>query len=65
MSLSTYTQDHFDDARKELGIGRGLEGIGETRFGTVYWSLESLIRGMDALKKVVQNKKLAIDSEVS
>ncbi|KAF9497338.1 hypothetical protein BDN71DRAFT_1429525 [Pleurotus eryngii] len=64
MSLSTYTLDHFDDACKKLGIGCGLEGVGETQFETVYWSLKSLIRSMDALKKVVHNKKLAIESKI-
>ncbi|KAL0952949.1 hypothetical protein HGRIS_014937 [Hohenbuehelia grisea] len=64
MSLSTYTADHFDDARKELKVARGLESIGETRFGTIYWSLNSLLRGMDALEKVVKNPDLCIESEV-
>lgn len=64
MSQSTYTLDHFDDARRILGISKGLEGIGETRFATVYWSSLSLLRGFPAMIKVVQNKDLKIKNEV-
>ncbi|KAJ7746234.1 hypothetical protein B0H14DRAFT_3605957 [Mycena olivaceomarginata] len=48
MSLSTYSQDWFDLARKELNISRGLESVGETRFATIYWSLDSTLRGIPA-----------------
>lgn len=64
MSQSTYTLDHFDDAQRILGISKGLEGIGETRFATVYWSSLSLLRGFPAMIKVVQNKDLKIENEV-
>ena len=64
MSQSTYALDHFDDARQTLGISKGLEGIGETRFATVYWSSLSLLRGFPAMIKVVQNKDLKIENEV-
>ena len=64
MSQSTYTLDHFDDARQILGISKGLEAIGETRFATVYWSSLSLLRGFPAMIKVVQNKDLNIKNEV-
>ena len=64
MSQSTYTLDHFDDARRTLGISKGLEGIGETCFATVYWSSLSMLRGLPAMVKVVQNKDLKIENEV-
>lgn len=64
MSQSTYTLDHFDDAQRILGISKGLEGIGETCFATVYWSSLSLLRGFPAMIKVVQNKDLKIENEV-
>ncbi|KAJ7218580.1 hypothetical protein GGX14DRAFT_390347 [Mycena pura] len=38
MSLSSYSQDWFDVARKELGITRGLQSVAETRFGSIYWN---------------------------
>jgi hypothetical protein len=65
MSLSSYSQDWFDIAREELGISRGLESVGETRFGTIYWSLDSVLRGIPAFVSIVRNPDAGIDSEVS
>lgn len=64
MSLSTYTLDWFDVARAELKISRGLESVGDTRFSTIYWSLDSVLRGIPAFTSIVRNPKLGIDSEV-
>ncbi|KAJ7718219.1 hypothetical protein B0H14DRAFT_2643410 [Mycena olivaceomarginata] len=63
MSLSTYTLDWFDAARKELWISRGLQSVGETRFGTIYWSLDSIERGIPAFTSIVRNPALGIESE--
>jgi len=52
MALSTYTLDFFDLARKELKIGCGLQLIGETRFATIYWSLDSVLTGFPAFEKI-------------
>ena len=65
MSLSSYTLDHFDVARKELNIMRGLQSIGETRFGTIYWSLDSVLQGIPPFVKIIQDKSLGIESDVS
>lgn len=64
MSLSTYTRDYYDVARRELKIGRGLQSIGETRFATIYWSLDSVLQGYEAFKKIVRNPDLGIDNAV-
>ncbi|KAH8813669.1 ribonuclease H-like domain-containing protein [Flagelloscypha sp. PMI_526] len=64
MAHSTYNRNQFDKARKELGIMRGLEGIGETRFATVYWSGESVLRGIPALAKIVREPEWGVKSEV-
>ncbi|KAF8902221.1 ribonuclease H-like domain-containing protein, partial [Gymnopilus junonius] len=64
MSLSSYTLVYFDEAREDLHIERGLISIGETRFGSIYWSLNSVLDGMPAFKKVMQEQSLGIDSEV-
>jgi hypothetical protein len=61
LGQSTYTMDQFDDARHQLSIGHGLEAIGETRFGTIYWSL---LRGFPAMVQVVKNPALVIENEV-
>ncbi len=65
MGQSTYALDHFDHERTRLGIGCGLESIGNTRFGTIYWSAESVLRGIDALVNIVRNTALKFDNEVS
>jgi hypothetical protein len=65
MSLSSYSQDWFDLARKSLDISRGLESVGETRFATIYWSLDSTLRGIPAFMSIVRNPKAGIDSEVT
>ncbi|KAJ7768081.1 ribonuclease H-like domain-containing protein, partial [Mycena maculata] len=48
MSLSSYSQDWFDIARAEQGISRGLQSVGETRFASIYWSLDSVLNGIPA-----------------
>lgn len=64
MSLSSFTQDHFDLAREELHIPRGLQSVGETRFGTIYWSLNSVIDGIPAFKKIVRDQSIGIESQM-
>jgi hypothetical protein len=59
-----YAQEHFNYQRKKLGIARGLEMIGETRFGSIYWSGESVLRGFPALRAIVADKALQIDLPV-
>ncbi|KAI9432864.1 hypothetical protein F5148DRAFT_1278703 [Russula earlei] len=62
MGLSTYTLDWFDVARKDLHIQHGLQSVGETRFGTIYWSLDSVVQGIPAFTKIVRNPGLGIDN---
>ncbi|KAG6874765.1 hypothetical protein C0992_006641, partial [Termitomyces sp. T32_za158] len=64
MSLSTYTLDCFDMAREDLHIPRGLQSIGETRFGSIYWSLDSVLQGIPAFKRIVRDRELGIESEM-
>ncbi|KAH7917067.1 hypothetical protein BV22DRAFT_1027014, partial [Leucogyrophana mollusca] len=65
MSRSSYASEHFDFERSRLGIRRGLEGIGETRFGTIYWAALSVQRGLPAFQAIVENEQLGIDIAVS
>lgn len=64
MSLSTYTQDYYDVARRELKIGRGLQSVGETRFATIYWSVDSVLQGYEAFKQIVRNPDIGIENAV-
>ncbi|KAJ7231085.1 hypothetical protein C8J57DRAFT_1092056, partial [Mycena rebaudengoi] len=50
-------------SRKDCGISRGLQSVGETRFATIYWSLDSILRGIPAFVKIVRNPLLGIDNE--
>jgi hypothetical protein len=46
----------LDQVRAELGVGRGLEAIGKTRFGTIIRSSESVHRNVQAIKLVVERE---------
>ncbi|KAJ6486304.1 hypothetical protein DFH09DRAFT_948883 [Mycena vulgaris] len=63
MSLSSYSRDWFDETRKSLGISRGLQSVGETRFATIYRSLDSVLRGIPEFSSIVRNRTLGIDAE--
>ncbi|KAF6756529.1 ribonuclease H-like domain-containing protein [Ephemerocybe angulata] len=52
MSSSTFTRDLFDAERKEMGIAKGLLTMSDTRFGSVFWSIDSVLVGYPALKRV-------------
>ncbi|KAF8993376.1 hypothetical protein BDQ17DRAFT_1252989, partial [Cyathus striatus] len=47
--------NHYRAACSELGITRGLQWIGETRFATIYWSADSVLRGIAGFKQIVCN----------
>ena len=65
MAMSTYTLDFYDLACEELNIGCGLQSIGETRFVTIHWSLESVLVGFPAFEKIACEHYLnGIDSDV-
>ena len=52
--------ENFDAQRVRMGISRGLEGIGETRFGTLYWAGRSLQCGLPAFQAIVEDAALGI-----
>lgn len=47
--------------RKELEIGRGLEAIGKTRFGTVVLSAISVLRCLLAIQALTEEGKANCD----
>lgn len=51
----------LERARKELGIKRGLETIGKTRFGSVVRGAKSVDRNIPAVKLVVQRDDFDLD----
>jgi hypothetical protein len=56
--------EHFNYERTSLKIGRGLQSIGDTQFGTIYWAAESLRRCLPALRNIVGDEVLGIDINV-
>jgi hypothetical protein len=56
-----WAMEHLERARRRLNITRGLESIGETRFGTIYWSAASVHRCLPALREIVGDKTLGIE----
>ncbi|KAJ7839439.1 ribonuclease H-like domain-containing protein [Mycena olivaceomarginata] len=58
-SHSTYSTTHLDALRVIFEINKGLEAIGKTRFGTIYWSGYSLIRCVPAINNLIDNGPLA------
>lgn len=65
MSRSGYATEHYNHERSKLGITRGLEAIGDTCFGTIYWAGKSVQRGLPAFQAIVENEALGIDITVS
>lgn len=65
MHRSTYSMEHYDYQRRKLNISRGLETVGDTRFGTIYWAAESVRRGLPAFRAIVADESLGISISVS
>ena len=63
MSRSTYTMEHFNHQRARLGIRQGLENIGETRFGTIYWSALSVQHWLPAFAAIAEKHDIMVRCE--
>jgi len=46
--------------RREVGVARGLEKVGKTRFATHYWSALSVERNMFSISSLVQGGSAVI-----
>ncbi|KAL4075057.1 hypothetical protein V8B97DRAFT_2022638 [Scleroderma yunnanense] len=55
MSCLTYTMEHFNHQCAHLGIHWGLEYIGNTCFGTIYWSAMSVQCGLPAFAALAES----------
>ncbi|KAF7311298.1 DUF659 domain-containing protein [Mycena kentingensis (nom. inval.)] len=53
-SSSTYAGTHLKALRVILGVSKGLEVVGKTRFGTMYWSGYALLRNLPAIHELVR-----------
>ena len=52
-SHSTYNASKLVEMRREIGIARGLEKVGKTRFATHYWSALSVERNISPISSLV------------
>ncbi|KAG1752554.1 uncharacterized protein EDB91DRAFT_1293232 [Suillus paluster] len=52
---------HFDHQCALLNIGRGLEGISDTRFSTLYWAALLVQRGIPAFQAIIEDESLGIE----
>ena len=64
MNKSNFAMEHFNYQRSKLGIPRGLEAIGETRFGTIYWAAYSLSQGLPAMEAIIKDTHLQVNIAV-
>jgi len=46
--------------RREVGVARGLEKVGKTRFATQYWSALSVERNVSSISSLVKDGSAAI-----
>ncbi|KAJ6461131.1 hypothetical protein C8R47DRAFT_1241882 [Mycena vitilis] len=62
-SHSTYSTTHLKSLRVIYDINKGLEKIGKTRFGTMYWAGYSLLRCLPPIKELIQTDVIDVDSD--
>ncbi|KAJ6615668.1 hypothetical protein B0H10DRAFT_1800959, partial [Mycena sp. CBHHK59/15] len=53
---------HLKALRVILDINKGLEKIGKTRFGTLYWSSHSLLRCLSAISELINTGIINVES---
>ncbi|KAJ7264849.1 hypothetical protein C8J57DRAFT_1069868 [Mycena rebaudengoi] len=53
-SHSTYSVTHLNALRVIYDINKGLEAIGKTRFGTLYWAGYSLLRCLALIAELIE-----------
>lgn len=56
--MSTYATGKLNAARKLLGVSRGLQSIGRTRFATVYYAATSVLSNLPALYKIYRDNEV-------
>jgi hypothetical protein len=61
-SHSTYSATHLKALRVILEINKGLETVGKTRFGTLYWAGYALQRCIPGISELIQSGVIDVDS---
>jgi hypothetical protein len=57
-SHSSFATQHLTAQRLKMGIKTGLVSIGNTRFLTIYWASDALLKCLPAIKELVTSKVL-------
>ncbi|KAF8214639.1 hypothetical protein K438DRAFT_1705900 [Mycena galopus ATCC 62051] len=61
-SHSTYSATHLKALRVILEINKGLEAIGKTRFGTLYWAGYALLRCIPGISELIETGIIDVNS---
>ncbi|KAJ7256409.1 ribonuclease H-like domain-containing protein [Mycena rebaudengoi] len=61
LSHSTYSATHLEAMRVIMGINKGFEKVGKTRFGTLYWSGYSLLRCLPGISELIKLGIIDVD----
>src|SRR5690349_5099325 len=56
--MSTHASGKLSNARKTLGIARGLQSIGNMRFATLYYAAVSVLNNLPALYKIYHDGEI-------
>ena len=64
MSHSSYAMEHFNHQLDQLHIMRGLEAIGNTQFGAIYWAGRSIQCCLLAFCAIVEDESLGVNISV-
>ncbi|KAJ7256435.1 hypothetical protein C8J57DRAFT_1473059 [Mycena rebaudengoi] len=61
LSHSTYSATYLEAMRVIMGINKGFEKVGKTRFGTLYWSGYSLLRSLPGISELIKLGIIDVD----
>lgn len=59
-SHSTSNASKLTEMQRNLGVARGLEKVGKTRFATNYWSALSVERNLSSISSLVKDGSAVI-----
>lgn len=57
---SSHAASTLKERRKVLGIARGIQSVGKTRFGTIYAAANSIQKNFPAILELCQQKRITI-----
>ncbi|KDQ16586.1 hypothetical protein BOTBODRAFT_107033 [Botryobasidium botryosum FD-172 SS1] len=58
--MSSYASTHLAATRRKLEIGQGLVSAGKTRFGSIYYSLKSVVRCLPPIRRLISTGLVSV-----